>query len=242
MPNRVSGTSRCGFETGGPVVQPGTDREPAISAPEEFLRMIRMNPVALEIACRMRLFDLPDAWLVSGCLFQTVWNVLAGEKPTRGIRDYDLFYFDATDISGESEARINRRVAGLCADLDCELDVRNQARVHTWYPSEFGVDCYPRLERSTDGIDHFLAICCMVAIRPAAGGSLDIYAPFGVEDVLARVVRPNPWYPNAPIDCYYRKAERWQALWPDLEVEPWPNSGGGEIATGRRSGRPTRAG
>jgi hypothetical protein len=53
---------------------------------------------------------------------------------------------------------------------------------------------------------------------------VDLYAPFGVDDVLERVMRPNPWYPNAPRDCYNTKAERWRTLWPDLKVEPFPGT------------------
>ena len=85
-----------------------------------------------------------------------------------------------------------------------------------------GVRC-PRisaLRRSTDGVDNFLAVCCMVAVRRTSLGGLELYAPFGVDDVLGRVMRPNPWYPNAPRDCYNKKAERWRALWPELKVEP----------------------
>lgn len=148
---------------------------------------------------------------------------MAGETPARAIKDYDLFYFDSTDCSGESEERANRCAAELFTDLGCEIDVRNQARVHMWYAQEFGVEGYPRLKRSTDGIDHFLAVCCMVAIRRTSAGRIDLYAPFGVDDVLERVMRPNPWYPNAPRDCYNRKAERWRVLWPDLKVEPLPS-------------------
>jgi hypothetical protein len=190
-----------------------------MSSTAEFLRLIELNPVVAEIVGRAALLDLPDTWLVSGCLFQTVWNVLAGENPTRAIKDYDLFYFDGADSSMESEEAANRRAAELFKDLGCEIDVRNQARVHLWYAQEFGVEGYPRLRRSTDGIDNFLAVCCMVAIRRTSAGSIDLYAPLGVDDVLDRVVRPNPWYPNAPRDCYERKAERWRALWPDLKVQ-----------------------
>ena len=190
------------------------------SAKAEFLRLIGFNPAVTEIARRAETLGLPDTWLVSGCLFQTVWNVLAGQSPSRAIKDYDLFYFDATDCSREAEAAANHRAAESFADLGCEVDVRNQARVHLWYEQEFGVEGYPRLTRSTDGIDNFLAVCCMVAIRRTDAGGIDLYAPFGVEDVLDRVMRPNPWYPNAPRDCYEKKAERWRALWPDLKVEP----------------------
>jgi uncharacterized protein len=197
-----------------------------VNAKAEFLNLIDLNPVVREIVDRVSVLELPDTWLVSGCLFQTVWNLLAGEAPTRAIKDYDIFYFDPTDGTQESEEAINRRAAEVFADLACEVDVRNQARVHLWYAQEFGVNGYPHLQRSTDGIDHFLAVCCMVAIRKTSGGTIDLYAPFGVEDVLNRIMRPNPWYPKAPRDCYYKKAERWRSLWPDLKVEPFPKSGG----------------
>lgn len=183
------------------------------------MRLIQLNPVVVEIARRAPLLGLSDTWVVSGCLFQTVWNVLAGESPSRGIKDYDLFYFDSSDLSGESEKEINRQGAEFFADLDCEVDIRNQARVHTWYAREFGFEGYPQLKRSTDGVDNFLAICCMVAIRKTRTHGIEVYSPFGVSDVLDRVMRPNPWFPDAPVDFYNRKAERWSTMWPDLKVE-----------------------
>lgn len=134
-----------------------------ISSDERFLELIQLNPVVNEILARLDELKLPDTWLVSRCLFQTVWNVLANERPTRAIKDYDVFYFDETDLSAEAEARANHRAAEAFASLGCEVDVRNQARVHIWYESEFGVAGYPRLHRSTDGIDNFLAVCCMAA-------------------------------------------------------------------------------
>jgi len=187
---------------------------------ERFLELIRLNPAVGEIVCRMARLNVPDVWLVSGCLFQTVWNVLADEPPTRAIRDYDIFYFDETDTSAQTEEGVNRRAKTIFEDLGCEIDVRNQARVHLWYESEFGVAGYPRLTKATDGIDNFLAVCCMVGIRQKDHRRLELYAPFGTDDILERVVRPNPWYPNAPAACYESKAERWRASWPALRVEP----------------------
>ena len=99
---------------------------------------------------------MQDAWLVSGCLFQTVWNVLADERPMRAIKDYDVFYFDGTDLSADAEQRVNQRAAVLFAELGCEVDVRNQARVHMWYEGEFGVAGYP-LATQGDGRDRQLS-------------------------------------------------------------------------------------
>jgi len=65
---------------------------------------------------RLREFGLADAWLVSGSVFQTAWNVLTGRAANYGIKDYDIFYFDA-DTSWEAEDAILRRVAGAISDM-----------------------------------------------------------------------------------------------------------------------------
>ena len=44
----------------------------------EFLAAALRNPVNQGIADELLRLALPDAWIVSGCLVQTVWNVLTG--------------------------------------------------------------------------------------------------------------------------------------------------------------------
>jgi hypothetical protein len=73
----------------------------------------RANQIILE---RLPGFGLADASLVSGSVFQTVWNVLTGRAPDYGIKDYDIFYFDA-DTSWEAEDAIIHRVAAATSDI-----------------------------------------------------------------------------------------------------------------------------
>ena len=157
--------------------------------------------------------------------------------PGRGIKDYDLFYFDAVDCSKAAEDAVNRRIATQMSDLGCAMDARNQARVHLWYAQEFGTGGYPRLSKTTDGIDHFLAVCCMVAIRRLPTGEIRLHAPLGVQDILSRIMRPNPWFPTLPVDAYNMKASRWRELWPELSVIP-PDPGPGSPALLSQSGTP----
>jgi hypothetical protein len=44
----------------------------------EFLTATLRNPTNEFIAAQLFELALPDAWIVSGCLVQTVWNVLTG--------------------------------------------------------------------------------------------------------------------------------------------------------------------
>lgn len=62
----------------------------------------------------IRDLDLPDAWITSGAIYQTVWNVITDRPLTYGIKDYDVIYFDARDRSYEAEDRVICRVAKPC--------------------------------------------------------------------------------------------------------------------------------
>src|SRR5690242_14604554 len=102
----------------------------------EFLSIISANPAVAAVVDRMRTFDAPDLWLVSGCLFQTVWNVLERKPLEHGILDYDLFYFDP-DTSYEAEDAWIKRAATHFANVGAKVELRNQARVHLWYGEKF---------------------------------------------------------------------------------------------------------
>ena len=121
---------------------------------DEFLSLALHNPVNAIIADELFNLALPDAWLVSGCLVQTVWNVLTGRATGYGINDYDVFYFDS-DTSWEAEDAVIRKLGERIAKLGVTVEARNQARVHLWYEKKHGLP-YPPLRRSTEGIDRFL--------------------------------------------------------------------------------------
>jgi hypothetical protein len=180
----------------------------------EFAALALRNPVNKAILQRLPSLGLADAWLVSGCLFQTVWSIQTRRDVQHGIRDYDLFYFDP-DTSYAAEDAVIRRVRGTFADVTAAIEVRNQARVHLWYSEKFGVP-YPPLSRASDGIDRFLMDCAQVGIRD---GGKEVYAPKGFADVVDMIVRPNRTV-NFQAARYDEKVARWKANWPELTVLP----------------------
>lgn len=137
--------------------------------------------------------------------------------PDYGIKDYDLFYFDESDLSWEAEDAAIRQAMQALDGIDAEIEIRNQARVHLWYPKKFGVP-YEPLRRATDGIDRFLATACMFGVAASDDGVANVYAPAGFEDLERMVIRPNS-LTNFDADAYNSKARRWKALWPELRVE-----------------------
>lgn len=180
----------------------------------EFIALVLRNPVNAAILERLATLSLPDAWLVSGALFQTVWNVRTGREPTFGIRDYDIFYFDP-DTSYDAEDAAIKRTRNTCADIPSVIEIRNQARVHLWYPAKFEMP-YPVLKQTTDGIDLFLTPCAQVGLCRRKTG-FEIYAPQGLDDIARMLVRPNP-VPNFQAAPYWEKAQRWKSRWPELTI------------------------
>lgn len=64
------------------------------------------NELLTEVLARAARLDLPGWYLTAGCLFQTVWNVVTGRPPGEGIKDYDLFYFDDSDLGWDAENEV----------------------------------------------------------------------------------------------------------------------------------------
>lgn len=180
----------------------------------EFRTAVLRNPVIDALLDTLGELDLPDAWIVAGCLCQTAWNARTGRPVDYGINDYDVFYFDP-DLSWDAEDRVIGALRGTSGRLGARIEARNQARVHLWYPQKHGRP-YPALQRSTDGIDRFLTRCTMVGI--ARGRNSDrIYAPAGFDDIADLTVRPN-LSANFSAQAYLTKSARWKALWPELTV------------------------
>ncbi len=143
-------------------------------------------------------------------------GTLHGGRST-GVRDADLFSWD-DDPSWEAEdrprpgARPERARGG-------EDAVLRQARVHLWYADRFGTAAPAPFRSCTDAVDAFAAVCCAVAVT-VRDGRPRVYAPYGLDDVLGLVVRPDPASP-APREVYETRAARWRAVWPELTVLPW---------------------
>ncbi|HUN44685.1 MAG TPA: nucleotidyltransferase family protein [Acetobacteraceae bacterium] len=192
----------------------------SVDAPlyKRFAAIIRADPGLMHLLHRLRGMRLPQWRLVAGCLYQTVWNVLGNRPRGTGIKDYDLIYFDAADLSWDAEDAVIRRVAAATADCVGPVETRNQARVHLWFPRRFGC-VYPRLASADESLRHYASVVHAVGVRLDDDGELDIAAPFGLADVFAMVIRPNSALNNAA--SHAAKAQRARAIWPEVTVLPW---------------------
>jgi hypothetical protein len=178
---------------------------------------LRQNRCLWQILCRFDEITLPDAWLVAGAVAQTVWNLSLGRPAELGIKDVDLVYFDATDLSLEAEVAQEQRLRRQFKTLPVQLDVKNEARVHLWYHRTFGYSI-PPYSLTKAAIDTFPTTATSIGVRRRAN-RFECYAPFGLDDLFALAVRPNKAQVTAGI--YEAKLTHWREQWPQLTYLDW---------------------
>ena len=183
---------------------------------QRLVDILRAAPSLMRVLTAVRGLGLPD-WLVfSGAVYQPVLNHLTGRAPDHGIKDYDIGYFDATDLSYEAEDAVIRLVAAAFEEpLKSMVEVRNQARVHLWFETRFG-ETYTPLSRPADALERFTSPLFAVGVRLDADDRLHIEAPFGLADLFALRLRPNPLRRTSGFEPIARRAA---CRWPELMVE-----------------------
>ena len=103
--------------------------------------------------------------MFSGAVYQPVLNHLTGRPLDFGIKDYDLGYFDASDLSYEAEDEVIRQVrAAFDEPLRSMVEVRNQARVHLWFEAKFG-EPYTPLSCTPQALERFASATFAVGVR-----------------------------------------------------------------------------
>ena len=185
-----------------------------------LVEIVRAAPDLMHVLTTVRGLGLNDWRVFSGAVYQSVWNAVTGRPVGYGRKDYDLGYFDP-DTSWDAEDLVIRRVAAAFDEpFRSEVEVRNQARVHLWFPDRFG-EPYEALTGTDEALARFVAPAFAVGVRLEADDTIGIAAPFGLEDVFSMTLRPNPDRPFAK--GWDKVLTSARARWPELTViEPEP--------------------
>src|SRR5438105_7134622 len=182
---------------------------------ERLTAIVCATPPLMRVLSVARRLCLPD-WLVfSGAVYQPVLNQLTGRPLDYGIKDYDLAYFDPSDLSYEAEDAVIRRVkAAFDEPLRAMVEVRNQARVHLWFEAKFG-EPYAPLSCTAEALERFASATFAVGVRLESDDRLHIQAPFGLADLFALRVVPNPYRKTVGFD---RASADVRRRWPEVRI------------------------
>lgn len=156
------------------------------------------------------------SWCIgAGAVRNLVWDFLHGFETPSALSDIDVAYFDASDLSSERDAQIQRRLSHLKPSLPWE--VTNQAAVHTWFESAFGHAVSP-LHSLTEAISSWPEFATSVGITLRADKTIEVIAPHGLDDLFAMIVRRNP--ARVSVAAYRERVEQkqYRKRWPKATV------------------------
>lgn len=189
--------------------------------------VLSSNQTLVEVLTRAATLELPNWYLAAGAVSQTIWNHVSHMPVETGIHDYDLVYFDDSDLSYEAEDAVIKSSEALFASIPrgpgqekVEVEIRNQARVHLWYEKRFGLPLDPPHTSSEAAIDTWITTSAQIGVRLEPGGEWSVYAPRGLSDFFNMHVRPETRLGSR--QAYDDKVNRWKQIWPELKVDPWP--------------------
>lgn len=171
-----------------------------------IVRIIAEDAIAMEQLRAVRSLDLPDWCIAAGFVRNRVWDHLHDISPPRAPVDIDVIYFDAGDVSTESEATFERRLDAQLPGLPWQ--VRNQARMHVWKH-------VPPHRDTADSMTYWLETVTGIGVRLEADDTLTVIAPLGTDDLLNLRCRPTAYGRTRRHEYDARvEAKRWRELWP----------------------------
>ena len=219
---------------------------PAVRSGEaaRLVACVRREPYLLRALDAVAASGLPGAWIGAGVIRDVVWGQQHGGFDPASVRDVDVAFFDAGDLSSERDRAAQRVLAGLAA---LPWEATNQAAVHTWYHGHFGGPPVPPFTRVHDAVATWPETATCVAIRlaprpagedgpasedgpagddrpagedhPASeNGRIEVCAPHGLADLLSMTWRRNPVRVSEEVSR--ARLARMASRWPRLTIVP----------------------
>lgn len=192
--------------------------EPLNSALEQQFQakteaLLRADPQRMACLQAAAALNLPDWALGAGFIRNLIWDHLHHKAEPTPLNDIDLIYLDKTDPQGLAEAEHEAWLAKRLPNQQWE--VRNQARMHTR-------QLVTPFASSLEALSHWVEVPTCIGVRLNQDGEFEWLAPYGFAINWSLQVSANPrCRQDKQIFTQRIKEKRWQAIWPDLQVN-WP--------------------
>jgi len=161
---------------------------------QDLLQAIQLNPDLMKILTIIRDLELKDSWLAAGSVRNFIWNLLSEEPAFDRETDVDVIFFDP-EVSYEET-----------------LAIENKLRED--FPQ------YQPYVNSCDAMSKYPERCTAIGLRLQADATLELFAPYGLEDILNFKVSPTPYFlENEDRMKLYQKRlskKNWQEKWKNL--------------------------
>lgn len=177
-----------------------------IAALQSLLSRDQLRREALEAVAAL---GLPDCWIGAGFVRDSVWDHLHGYGRSPPSGDVDVVWFSSARSDEVTDHGIEDELRYRMPDL--AWSAKNQARMHV----RNGDTAYRSVE---DAMRHWPETATAVAARLGPSGSIEINAPFGLDDLFALRLRPTPNFLTDKFPIFEERvvSKRWNKRYPLL--------------------------
>ena len=211
--------------------------------------ILKENKVLYNVLEQASHLELKNYYIGGGCICQTIWNYQNGNDLMYGISDFDIVYFDNSDLSYEAEDKVIKRtmnsliqkintsviqkVNTLPMQKTDDLTIQNlhilpqSIQVHIDVKNQARVHLWYE-ERFDISITPYLSVEDAINTWPTTASAvgvrlennnLNVYAPFGLNDMFGQIIRANKSLITQ--STYDEKCKKWKSKWDTLEIIGW---------------------
>ena len=156
-------------------------------------KIIKKNSELMELLKIIYSFQLKDCWLCAGTIRNYIWDYLSGRNISSDINFSDI------------------DVIFFDKNISYEQTVSIENEIKKKYTS------------STDAVSKFPEKCTAIAARLDNNQELELFTPYGTEDLINFKVSPTPHYSfDKERQVVYNERIRkknWIEFWPNLYIE-----------------------
>jgi len=178
---------------------------------QDLLQAIQLNTDLMRILTIIRNLGLKDSWLAAGSVRNFIWNLLSDKSPFDRETDVDVIFFDP-DVSYEETVSLENKLREDFPQYQWEL--KNQVYMHLHSPHTV-----PYIS-SCDAMAKYPERCTAIGLRLHADATLELFAPYGLEDILKFQVHPTPHFLENEdrMKLYQERLSKknWQEKWKNL--------------------------
>ena len=187
---------------------------------DEFISILKQNQDLMSILDYIYELQLPNFYIVADSVFQTIWNYYDGKPLNYQIKDIDIIYYDEDNLSQDSEKELEDKISNHFKELNInyELDIHNEARVHLWKKVNENQDIN-YYKNTEDTIDQFIATVHAIGITKK-DNEIQVYAPYGLSDIFKRTIRPIKHEKNTKA-LYEKMINSWNKRFKNLTIIEW---------------------
>lgn len=186
-----------------------------------FISILEKNTELMDMLDYISKLNLPNFYIASGSIYQTIWNYYDNKNLNYGINDIDVIYFNKDDLCIEKDLEYYNMINEYAREkkYNYKIDVSNEARMHLWEMEHNPGIKVNQYKNSEDAISNWIATVHAVGITKE-NGEIKVYAPCGLSDIFSKTIRTLK-HNNNYKELYNRKIENLKNRFDNLNIIEW---------------------